>query len=105
MKKEFIEKVEEAIAEIKSDEESSPVLITEKVLSDYGFEKKSDVKLYNAEQQTYFVHELENGFTLIVKEETTGNYSLVIKSNNINGFTYEPLKFVHLLEKILKAAE
>ena len=99
------ELIEKAMAEIKSEEEPHPTLITEEFLLSNGFEKKTDEELYYEDHQTFFVREFENGFQLIVKEETTGNYSLVIPSENPDGFTYEHLSFVHNLEKVLEAVE
>jgi len=86
-------------------EESRSTLITEGFLLDNGFKKKTDAKLYNVEHQTFFVHEFEDDLQLIVKEESTGNYSLVIPSENPDGFTYEHLSFVHNLEKVLETVE
>ena len=103
-KAEFKEIIKAVMAGIQK-EESCSTLITEGFLLDNGFKKKTDAKLYNVEHQTFFVHEFEDDLQLIVKEESTGNYSLVIPSENPDGFTYEHLSFVHNLEKVLEAVE
>ena len=103
-KAEFKEKIKVVMAGIQK-EESCSTLITEGFLLDNGFTKVTDAKLYNVENQTFFVREFEDNFQLIVKEESTGKYSLVIPSGIPDGFTYEHLSFVNNLEKLLNAVK
>ena len=100
--------IDEIIHMIQKDESNickAGSIITEKILLDKGFSKKVNSKLYNLEGQTFFVHEIRDNFSLIIKENGTGNYCLVIESSNPDGFAYEPLGYVRELDKILEAVK